>query len=108
MGESPTCCIEVGRNRSGECLSPDRASCGKLMPMARVPVGFRKLLRAPDGKTRFLTPKFDERGVCREEDEVFSFGHAQQQAVERITVRLRGFHARQDVFVGYRQDRGSC
>jgi uncharacterized protein YoaH (UPF0181 family) len=41
-------------------------------------------------------------GVRREEDEVFSFGHAQQQAVERITVSLRGFHAGQDVFVGYR------
>ena len=70
--------------------------------MARVPVGFRKLLRVPDGKTGFLTPKCDERGVRREEDEVFSFGHAQQQAVERITVSLRGFHAGQDVFVGYR------
>ena len=77
---------------------------------ARVPVGarFEKLLRVPDGKTRFLTPKCDERGVCREEDEVFSFGHAQQQAVERITVRLRDFHAGQDVFVGYREDGCSC
>jgi len=36
-------------------------------------------------------PECDERRVRREEDEVFSFGHAQQQAVEGITVRLRGF-----------------
>ena len=47
-------------------------------------------------------PKCKERGVRREEDEVFSFRHPQQQAIERITVRLRGFHAGQDVFVGYR------
>lgn len=71
--------------------------------MIRVPVGFRKLLRVPDGKTRFLVPKCDERGV-RREGQVFRFGHAQQQTVEAITVRLRGFHARQDVFAGYRQD----
>jgi hypothetical protein len=63
---------------------------------------FGKLLRVPDGKTRFLTPKRYERGVRREEDEVFSFCHAQQQAVEWITVRLRSFHASQDVFVGHR------
>jgi hypothetical protein len=66
------------------------------------------LLRVPNGKARFLTPKRKERGVRREEDEVFSFGHAQQQAVERIMVRLRSLHAGQDVFVGYRQDSGSC
>lgn len=63
---------------------------------------FGRFLRVPDGKTRFLTPKCDERGVRREEDEIFSFGHAQQQAVERITVGLRGFQDCQDVFVGYR------
>ena len=63
---------------------------------------FGKLLCVPDGKMRFLTPKCDERAVRREEDQVFSFGHAQQQAVERITVRLRSFHTGQDVFVGYR------
>jgi hypothetical protein len=74
------------------------------MLMARVPVGarFGKWLCVPDGKTRFLTPKCDERGVRREEDEVFSFGHTQQQPGEWITVRLRSFHAGQDVFVGYR------
>ena len=54
----------------------------------------------PDGKIRFLTPKCDERGVRREEDQVFSFGHAQQQAVEPFTVSLRGFHTGQDVFGG--------
>jgi len=77
---------------------------------ARVPVGarFGKLLRVPDGKTTFLFPECDERGVRREEDQVFGFGHAQQQAVERITVRLRGFHAGQDVFIGYREDGCSC
>lgn len=57
--------------------------------------------RVPDGKTRFLTPKCDQRVIRRQEDEVFSFGHAQQQAVERITVGLRGFHVSQDVFVGH-------
>ena len=69
-----------------------------------VPVGarFGKLLRVPDWKARFLTPKCDERAVRREEEEVFGFGHAQQQAVEGITVRLRSFHAGQDVFGGYR------
>ena len=62
----------------------------------------REMLRVPNRKARFLTPKCDERGVRREEDEIFSFGHAQQEAVERITVRLRSFHACQEVFVGYR------
>ena len=47
-------------------------------------------------------PECDERRVRREEDEVFSFRHALQQAIERIAVRLRGLHASQDVFVGYR------
>src|SRR5262249_27709876 len=72
-----------------------------------VPVGAR-LLRVPDGKARFLTSKRNERGVRREEDQVFSLGHAQQQAVERIAVRLRSFDAGQDMFAGYRQNRGSC
>jgi len=42
----------------------------------RLPVGarFGKLLCVPDGKTRFLTREFDERGVRREEDEVLSLG----------------------------------
>jgi hypothetical protein len=40
--------------------------------------GFVELLRVPDGKARLLTSHCDERGVRREEDEVFSFGHAQQ------------------------------
>jgi len=62
----------------------------------------REVLRPPNGKTRFLTPKCDERGVRREEDEIFSLGYAQQQAVERITVGLRSSHDGQDVFVGYR------
>jgi hypothetical protein len=63
----------------------EKQAVGRLEPV-------RKSLRVPDGKTRFLTPECDERGVRREEDDVFSFGHAQQQTVERITVRLRGFH----------------
>lgn len=45
---------------------------------------FGMLLRVPDFGAQFL-----------------SFGHAQQQAVERIAVRLRSFHARQYVFVSY-------
>src|SRR5579884_2895142 len=63
---------------------------------------FRKALRVPDRKTRFLTPKCDERGVRREEDEIFGFGHAQQQAVERIAMGLRSFHDGQHMLVGYR------
>ena len=57
---------------------------------------------APEGKTRFLIPECDESAIRCEEDEVFSFGHAQQQAVEWITVRFRGLDAGQNVFVGYR------
>jgi hypothetical protein len=59
-------------------------------PWSPVEARFGKVLRIPDRKPRFLTPKSDERGVRREEDD------------ERITVRLRSFHAGQDVFVGYR------
>ena len=59
-------------------------------------------LCTPDRKTGFLTSECDERAVRREKDAVFSFGHAQQQAVERITVRLRSLKAGQDMFVGYR------
>ncbi len=95
--------IEPRRNQPGK--SGIRVSCVNLRSAGRASrpeFGFGKWLRVPDGKTRFLAPQCDERGVRRQEDEAFRSGHAQQQAVERIAVRLRGSHAGQDVFVGYR------
>ncbi|HEY7388736.1 MAG TPA: hypothetical protein VH640_09510 [Bryobacteraceae bacterium] len=89
-------------NRSFTIIGvPHRGQCQVSVFSLAVGARFGNLLRVPDGKARFPTPKCDQRGVRREEDEAFSFGHAQQQAVERITVRLRSFYGGQDVFVSY-------
>jgi hypothetical protein len=45
--------------------------------------------------------------VCSEQDRVFGFCHAEEQAVEGIAVRLGRLHNSQHMLVGYGQDDGS-
>jgi len=47
------------------------------MEWGREDGGERALSGTPERKTRLFVPERDESGIRREEDEVFSFRHAQ-------------------------------